>query len=64
MNQVASPFAQFFDQSGMPLSGASIYIGTVNLNPVTSPISVYWDKDGTEPAAQPIKTSGGYPVRY
>lgn len=63
MLQVQSPFQQFFDVDGRPLENGSIYIGTVNLNPETNPTSVYWDEALTTPAAQPIKTSGGFPVR-
>jgi parallel beta-helix repeat protein len=63
MLQVQSPYQQLFDSSGAPLENGSIYVGTVNLNPETNPISVYWDDQGTQPAAQPLKTSGGYIVR-
>jgi hypothetical protein len=37
-------------------------IGTVNLNPVTNPIAVFFDAALTIAAVQPIRTSGGYPV--
>lgn len=63
MYQVASPFQLFFDDAGDPLDNGSIYIGTVSQNPVTSPVQVYWDEAGTQPAAQPLKTSAGYIVR-
>jgi hypothetical protein len=63
MLQVQSPFQQFFDSTGTPLDNGSIYIGTTNLNPEVSPITCYWDYAGTQPVAQPIKTSGGYAVR-
>lgn len=60
MYQVASPFQQFFDLSGNALENGSIYIGSVNQNPQVSQIAVYWDEAGTQPAAQPLKTIGGY----
>ena len=41
-----------------------IYYGLPNLNPETNPTAVFWDAAATQPAAQPIRTSGGYPVRY
>jgi hypothetical protein len=61
--QIVTPFEQFFDAAGTPLDNGSVYIGTPNLNPETNPIQVYWDDARTTPAAQPIKTSGGYMVR-
>jgi hypothetical protein len=63
MLQVQSPFQQLFDTAGKPLDAGSVYIGTVNLNPETNPISVYWDAAGTQPAAQPLKTLAGQIVR-
>ena len=63
MLQVQSPFQQFFDASGKPLEGGNIYIGGENLNPETNPVACFWDAAGTQPVAQPIKTSGGYVVR-
>jgi hypothetical protein len=53
----------FFNTSGAPLTDGYLYIGTASQNPQTNPIAVYWDAAGTIPAAQPIRTSGGYPVR-
>lgn len=57
------PHIQFADLDGRPLENGSLYFGTANLDPETSPITVYWDLAGTQPAAQPIKTTNGYPVR-
>lgn len=59
---VNPPFPLFTDVDGQPLDDAYIYIGTENQNPVTNPITVYWDAALTITAAQPIRTSGGYPV--
>jgi len=59
---VNPPFPLFTDADGAPLDDAYIYIGTANQNPVTNPITVYWDSALTITAAQPIRTSGGYPV--
>lgn len=55
-------FPIFTDIDGQPLEAGYIWIGTANLNPITNPISVYWDAALTLPAAQPIRTIGGYPV--
>lgn len=59
---VNPPFPLFTDADGQPLDDAYIYIGTANQNPVSNPITVYWDSALTITAAQPIRTSGGYPV--
>ena len=63
MHQVASPFQQFFASDGTPLEAGSIYVGVSGMNPQTSPVRIYWDEAGTIPAAQPLRTSGGYIVR-
>jgi hypothetical protein len=55
-------FPIFTDIDGQPLEAGYIWIGTANLNPITNPINVYWDAALTLPAAQPIRTIGGYPV--
>lgn len=61
--QIASPFQQFFDRDGSPLDNGFVYIGTVNQNPETNPLTVYFDDALTIPAAQPLRTSNGYIVR-
>lgn len=57
---IIAPYAFFSDQYGAPLNDGYIYIGVENQNPQTNPIPVYWDEDLTIPAAQPLRTSGGY----
>jgi hypothetical protein len=59
---IESPYAAFADIDGQPLEDGYINIGAVNLNPITNPINVFWDSALTITAAQPIRTSGGYPV--
>ena len=59
---VEPPYPAFADADGQPLEDGYILIGTVNLNPITNPIAVYWDSALTISAVQPIRTSGGYPV--
>lgn len=59
---ISAPYPIFTDIDGQPLEAGYIWIGTANLNPITNPISVYWDAALTLPAAQPIRTIGGYPV--
>lgn len=63
MYQVSSPFQLFCDTSGAPINNGKIYIGAVGQNPVTNPITVYWDEAGTTPVAQPVLVSGGVPTR-
>jgi hypothetical protein len=52
----------FTETDGQPLENGYIWIGTVNLDPQTNPIAVYWDAALTLPAAQPIRTLAGYPA--
>ena len=59
---VEPPFPAFVGADGQPLDDGYIWIGTVNLNPITNPIIAYWDDALTITAVQPIRTSGGYPV--
>lgn len=60
---VTAPFAVFTDINGDPLDAGYIYVGTVNLDPVANPVTVYWDSALTIPATQPIRTINGYPAR-
>ena len=59
---ILPPFPIFSDIDGEPLEAGYIWIGVENLPPQTNPTTVYWDEALTQPAAQPIRTSGGYPV--
>jgi hypothetical protein len=58
---VSPSFPIFTDRDGSPLENGYIWIGTAALNPITNPISVYWDAALTQLAAQPIRTLNGYP---
>jgi hypothetical protein len=59
---VEPPYPAFADTDGQPLEDGFINVGVVNLNPITNPIAAFFDAALTIPAAQPIRTSGGYPV--
>lgn len=61
--EINPPFRVFTDVDGEPLEDGYIHIGAVNQNPQAVPISVFWDISLTIPAAQPIRTLGGYPSR-
>ena len=63
LTQLAPPYPIFTDKSGSPLDNGYLYFGTANLNPETNPITVYYDRGFTQPAAQPIRTSNGYVMR-
>lgn len=60
---VSPPFPVFTDLDGEPLEDGYIFIGAVNQNPEVIQIPVFWDSALTIPAAQPIRTLGGYPSR-
>jgi len=59
---IEQPYPIFTDADGDPLENGYIWIGVENLYPITNPIAVYWDAALTQPAVQPIRTQGGYPV--
>lgn len=61
--KITEPFEQFRDASGNALEGGYVYIGEVFLNPISNPIEVFWDEELTQPADQPLRTSGGYIVK-
>lgn len=63
MQPITTPYEVFFDLDGKPLDGGYIYFGEPNQNPQTSPITVYFDEAGTQPSAQPLRTSQGYIYR-
>lgn len=63
MLAIHPPFPVFFSRSGKPLENGYVYFGIAGLNPLTDPKTVYWDAELTQPAAQPIRTMGGYPIR-
>jgi hypothetical protein len=57
---VEVPYPVFQDRDGEPLENGYVWIGQVNQNPQTNPIQVYFDRDLTQPAAQPLRTIAGY----
>jgi hypothetical protein len=63
MLPIEVPFQQYADLDGKPLDNGYLYFGQSGQNPETTPITVYWDAAGTQPAAQPIRTTGGYAMR-
>lgn len=63
MLPVESPFKVYTGLDGKPLDRGYVYFGVANQNPITSPVTVYWDAAGTQPAAQPLRTENGYIMR-
>lgn len=59
-SKVQVPYPLFNDIDGRPLNAGYIYIGEVGKNPEVYPVNVYWDKELTIPAEQPLRTRNGY----
>jgi hypothetical protein len=59
-NQVLAPFNQIPDIDGDSLESGYVYVGIAGLNPEVNPIPVFWDEALSVPAAQPIRTLGGF----
>lgn len=57
---ITNPYPVILNQIGTGLNGGKVYIGEPNKDPETFPVAVYWDEGGTDPAAQPLRTVGGY----
>lgn len=63
MLPVEQPYKIYTDLDGKPLDGGFVYFGEPDDNPVTAPVTVYWDAEGTLPALQPLRTVNGYLMR-
>jgi hypothetical protein len=63
MLPVEAPFKTYTGLDGKPLNNGYVYFGLPDQNPITAPVTVYWDKEGTIPAAQPLRTVNGYIMR-
>lgn len=63
MLPVEQPYKTFTARDGKPLDDGYVYFGQPGQNPITAPVTVYWDADGTIPAAQPLRTQNGYIMR-
>lgn len=59
----SNPFMQIFNLQGTGLNDGDVYFGVAGQDPITNPKTVYWDLAGTDVAAQPIPTTGGYLYR-
>lgn len=63
MSAILNSIEQYFDLDGSPLQNGYLYFGEIYGNPITNPVVVYFDAEYTIPAAQPVRTVNGYPVR-
>lgn len=65
MTKLSNPVPIFLDGRGALLDAGYIYIGTAGNDPeiVGNRLNLFWDKDHTIPAAQPLRTLGGAIVR-
>lgn len=63
MLPVEQPYKIYTGLDGRPLQNGYVYFGQPDQNPITNPVTVYWDADGLIPAAQPLRTSNGYIMR-
>lgn len=57
---VQNPLSTFTGTDGAPLQTGYVYLGSVNQNPISSPVAAYFDQALTIPAAQPLRTTAGY----
>jgi len=60
MSEILNPFDLYFGQDGRPINAGSLYVGVAGLDPQTNPVDVFYDREMTIPAQQPLNISGGY----
>lgn len=60
---ITAQYPVFTDTDGTPLENGYIYIGQQGANPITNPLTAYWDDGLLYPAGQPIRTLAGAPNR-
>lgn len=60
---VESGLPLYLGLDGIALQSGKMFFGVANKNPVTNPISVFWDQACTQPAAQPVTIANGRTVR-
>jgi hypothetical protein len=62
MQKLGNPVPLFLDATGRLLDGGKIFVGVQDGDPETNPIATFFDSALTIPAAQPIRTLGGFIV--
>jgi len=63
MTMFLAPYTAIADIDGSLLDAGFLFFGEYEKDPELFPVEVFWDADFTVPAAQPIRTRNGYPVR-
>lgn len=63
MTMFLAPYTAIADIDGSPLDAGFLFFGEYEKDPELFPVDVFWDADFTVPAAQPIRTRNGYPIR-
>ena len=63
MTMFLAPYTAIADIDGSPLDAGFLFFGEYEKDPELFPVEVFWDSEFTVPAAQPIRTRNGYPVR-
>lgn len=63
MTMFLAPYTAIADIDGSPLDAGFLFFGEYGKDPELFPVEIFWDPDFTVPAAQPIRTRNGYPVR-
>jgi hypothetical protein len=62
MTKLANPVPLFLNANGTLIDAGKIYVGVANQDPELNPIAVFWDRERTKPALQPLRTLGGVVV--
>jgi hypothetical protein len=64
MTKVANPLPLYLDGRGALLDAGYVYVGAANTNPETvgNRLALFWDKEKTITAPQPLRTLGGVVV--
>jgi hypothetical protein len=55
-------FPTFTDSDGTALENGFIWIGVAGSDPISTPLTAYWDAALTQVVTQPVRTRGGYPL--
>jgi len=63
VNSIIPPYPSFFETDGTPLENGFIYVGQPGLEAKANPKAAYFDYALTIPAASPMRTLAGFPVR-
>lgn len=60
---IINPFQNYLDIDGSPLQNGNLYIGQPNQVAQAAPLTVYYDRALTQPAAQPLLVMNGNVMR-